>query len=41
METAIRHGQIKIETIQLMINITYKLVLIPMKPALEFRPQAL
>lgn len=41
MEPVIRHGQIKNETIQQMINIAYRLDLNPMKPASEFRPQAL
>lgn len=41
MEPVIRHGQIKNEIIQEMINITYRLNLNAMKPALGFRPQAL
>lgn len=41
MEPVIRHGQIRNEIIQQMINITYRLNLNPMQPALGFRPQAL
>lgn len=41
MEPVIRHGQIKNEIIQQMINITYRLDLNPTKPASEFIPQAL
>lgn len=40
-EPVIRHGQIKNEIIQQMINITYRLNLNSMKPTLGFRPQAL
>lgn len=41
MEPVIRHGQIKNETIQQMINIKCRLDLNPAKPAWEFKPQAL